>query len=209
MSSNGCAECVVTEYCPECETEVTMHWDVRALGYKAFCPHCGKRLMLCSECQFIDDCDYDSETDSCRFNARRNNVGKKYRLTLTEKQLRVINAALEEYFRAAFNQWDVLANRMAFRGFNSKHHTGTEFDRRIVKRNAARHTLDAAGAILLSGSDCAGNRDLTKTEDEKIASDMWRILRWELQPESLKREIYRDTYHESNEPPIKVEAVSE
>lgn len=39
-------------------------------------------------------------------------MGKKYRLTLTENQLRVINAALEEYFRAAFNQWDVLANRM-------------------------------------------------------------------------------------------------
>ena len=74
MSSNECAECVVTEYCPECETEVTMQWDVRALGYKAFCPHCGKRLMLCDECQnrkdggFMDDCDYDSETDSCRFN---------------------------------------------------------------------------------------------------------------------------------------------
>lgn len=65
---------LVTEYCPECETEVTMQWDVKELGYKAFCPHCGKRLMLCDECQsrkdggFMDDCDYDSETDSCRFN---------------------------------------------------------------------------------------------------------------------------------------------
>lgn len=65
---------LVTEYCPECETEVTMQWDVKALGYKAFCPHCGKRLMLCSECRhrkdggFMYDCDYDSETDSCRFN---------------------------------------------------------------------------------------------------------------------------------------------
>ena len=207
MSSNECAECVVTEYCPECETEVTMQWDVRALGYKAFCPHCGKRLMLCSECQFIDGCDYDSETDSCRFNARRNDIGKKYRLTLTENQLRVINIALEEYFRASLGQWSGLADRLAFRGYNRKHDMGTEVDRRIVKRNAARHMLDAAGAILLSESDCAGNCDLTKTEDEKIASDMWRILRWELQPESFKREIYRDTYHESDEPPIKVEEV--
>ena len=74
MSNNECAECVVTEYCSECEAEVTMQWDVRALGYKAFCPHCGKRLMLCDECQhrkdggLVDDCDYDLETDSCRFN---------------------------------------------------------------------------------------------------------------------------------------------
>lgn len=40
-----------------------------------------------------------------------------------------------------------------------------------------------------------------------IASDMWRILRWELTPESLKQEIPRDTYHESDEPPIKVEEI--
>lgn len=136
-------------------------------------------------------------------------MGKKYRLTLTENQLRVINAALEEYFRASLGQWSGLADRLAFRGYNRKLDMGTEVDRRIVKRNAAKHTLDAAGAILLSESDCAGNCDLTKTEDEKIASDMWRILRWELQPESFKREIYRDTYHESNEPPIKVEEVSD
>ena len=135
-------------------------------------------------------------------------MSKKYRLTLTENQLRVINAALEEYFRAALGQWDVLANRLAFRGYERKPDMGTEFDRRIVKRNAAKHTFDAAGEILLSGSDCAGNRDLIRTEEEKIASDMWRILRFELQPESFKREIYRDTYHESDEPPIKVEELS-
>ena len=202
MSSNECAECVVTEYCPECETEVTMQWDVRELGYKAFCPHCGKRLMLCSECQFIDGCDYDSETDSCRFNARRNNMGKKYRLTLTEKQLRVINAALEEYFRAAINQWDLLANRLAFRGFDHSN-TSIEFDQRMTKKNAAMHMLNAVGEILVDRY----NNPIP--EEDMIAADMWRILRWELQPESFKREIPRDTYHESDEPPIKVEEVSE
>ena len=50
-------------------------------------------------------------------------MGQKYRLTLTENQLRVINAALEEYFRAALNQWDMLADRLAFRGFNYQNHT--------------------------------------------------------------------------------------
>lgn len=134
-------------------------------------------------------------------------MGRKYRLMLTENQLRVINAALEGYFRSALGQWDVLANRLAFRGYERKPDMGTEADRRIVKRNAARHTFDAAGEILLSGSDCTGNRDLIRTDDEKIASDMWRVLRRELQPESFKREIYRDTYHESDEPPIKVEEV--
>ena len=133
----------------------------------------------------------------------------KLQITMTAEQARIIKVALEEYFRASLGQWGYLADRLAFREYNRKPDMGTEFDRIIVKRNAARHTLDAAGAILLSESDCAGNCDLTKTEDEKIASDMWRILGWELQPESFKREIYRDTYHESDEPPIKVEEVSE
>lgn len=48
-----------------------MNWDVNKQGYQAFCPVCGKRLMLCSECLDAEDntargmCDYDSDTDSC------------------------------------------------------------------------------------------------------------------------------------------------
>lgn len=67
---------IVTELCPHCETEVELIWDVEMFGYKAYCPFCGKRLMLCDECQhpngmFSDDCDYDSETDSCKYNKGR------------------------------------------------------------------------------------------------------------------------------------------
>lgn len=47
-----------------------MNWDVKKQGYQTFCPVCGKRLMLCSECLDAEDnahgmCDYDSDTDSC------------------------------------------------------------------------------------------------------------------------------------------------
>lgn len=63
----------VTELCPECDREVTLVWNPRKQGFKAFCPHCGARLMLCSECKYRegelhDDCDYDPKTDTCRFN---------------------------------------------------------------------------------------------------------------------------------------------
>lgn len=66
---------IATEVCPNCETEVEMVWDVEMSGYKAFCPYCGKRLMLCDECQhpngeYTDDCDYHTATDSCRFNRK-------------------------------------------------------------------------------------------------------------------------------------------
>ena len=41
--------------------------------FKEYCPVFGKRLMLCSACH--DDaggmCDYDSKTDSCKFNPRK------------------------------------------------------------------------------------------------------------------------------------------
>lgn len=58
----------VTELCPHCESKVTLHWDVKDRGYKAYCPVCGEWLMLCSACH--DDgfaCDYSKDTDSCRW----------------------------------------------------------------------------------------------------------------------------------------------
>ena len=61
----------VTEVCPHCEEEITMEWDVETRGYKAYCPVCGGRLMLCDECFHGEpgySCDYDSETDTCRHN---------------------------------------------------------------------------------------------------------------------------------------------
>lgn len=63
----------VTEVCPWCDKEITMTWNTDARGYKAFCPVCGKRLMLCDECMHSEDysgCDYDSATDSCKRNKK-------------------------------------------------------------------------------------------------------------------------------------------
>lgn len=59
-----------TELCPHCDREVTLLWDTKADGYKAFCPHCGGRLMLCDACmhECTGGCDYDSAPDSCKHN---------------------------------------------------------------------------------------------------------------------------------------------
>lgn len=59
---------IVTELCPHCESEIEMRWNTDTSGYKAFCPVCGGRLMLCDECLHSEDnrgCDYDTETDKC------------------------------------------------------------------------------------------------------------------------------------------------
>ena len=60
---------IVTEMCPHCQSEVQMQWDTDTMGFKAFCPVCGERLMLCDECLQVGGvCDYDSETDTCKHN---------------------------------------------------------------------------------------------------------------------------------------------
>lgn len=63
---------MVVEVCPHCENEVEMRWSVAARGYKAFCPVCGNRLMLCDECLHSEEstggCNFCSETDSCKHN---------------------------------------------------------------------------------------------------------------------------------------------
>ena len=75
ISEDGPRE--VTEMCPNCDREVTMLWDVKEDGYKAACPYCGGRLMLCDECQhpngeYVGDCDYNQESDTCRYNCETN-----------------------------------------------------------------------------------------------------------------------------------------
>lgn len=65
------------EVCPHCGMEVELRWDINKDGFKAFCPYCGKRLMLCDACNHrygycSGDCDYCSATDTCRFNKEGN-----------------------------------------------------------------------------------------------------------------------------------------
>lgn len=68
---------IVTEVCPTCEAEVELVWNMEENGYKAYCPYCGGRLMLCDECLhrghggcYCSDCDYDDMSGSCRFNRK-------------------------------------------------------------------------------------------------------------------------------------------
>ena len=59
---------VVTEWCSNCEYESESHgWDTARDGFQAFCPHCGKQLMLCDQCKHSPDyqgCDW-TERHGC------------------------------------------------------------------------------------------------------------------------------------------------
>lgn len=52
------------EWCPYCETEIHVLWDIELQGYLTKCPSCGHNLLLCGECK--DNCDYDHRTDLCQ-----------------------------------------------------------------------------------------------------------------------------------------------
>jgi len=56
---------LITELCPHCNKENTIERVVKKEGYRAFCPSCGKWMMLCSECMTDEFCDYSSDEDIC------------------------------------------------------------------------------------------------------------------------------------------------
>ena len=90
-------EYIVTEWCPNGENESEMRSSVEELGYNAFCPVCGSRLMLCDACQHGENpppCDYDRETDTCRFNRRKSCGDKTIRVVL---DLDIDSEAAAEY----------------------------------------------------------------------------------------------------------------
>lgn len=95
----------VTEVCPHCESEVTIIWNVKTMGYKAFCPVCGECLMLCNECLHAEDgrgfCDYDRETDSCYRNSEYKAPANEKAYDNTEKscwQLKCVKDLTVSYF---------------------------------------------------------------------------------------------------------------
>jgi len=77
---------IVTELCPHCGHEIEMRWDTDDLGFAAFCPVCGRRLMLCDECRHTasaSSCDYSSETDRCYKNSPKD-APHQYVVTIEE-----------------------------------------------------------------------------------------------------------------------------
>lgn len=108
-----------------------------------------------------------------------------YQLTVTEKQLRLINTALEEYFRLGLNQWWDLADRLSRIGVDlSPEHPNHKwiFDTMIHTRDDVRIVLETAGRILWP-------HGLTKQDEENILlQDIWQVIRHQLWLDDPDRE---------------------
>lgn len=58
----------VTEYCPHCDREITVLWNVGQDGYQIFCPNCGETIILCSVCD-CEPCDWTE--NGCKYSDDR------------------------------------------------------------------------------------------------------------------------------------------
>lgn len=128
-----------------------------------------------------------------------------YQLTVSENQLKLINTALEEYFRIGLNQWVDLGDRISRIGVdldpkNPKHEQ--IFDSYIDKRDDVLVILEAIGKMLWP-------HGLRKQEEENIiAQDIWQVIRHQLWIDNPMREELgytvdaREPFLQSQEPRV-------
>ena len=105
-------------------------------------------------------------------------MAKKVILELNETQARIIQIALEEWFRLRMGQYSDLANGLAFLGYDHKTAKPGAFDRRIQRRDAIQEIIKA---MLNIAFPCYGTPEGIPPEVH-VAADIWSTLRYELSP---------------------------
>lgn len=109
---------------------------------------------------------------------------KLYCIELTEKQVRIVNMALEQYFRVRMNQWWDLADSLAAHGVDFSPENPNHdriFNTFLNTRDAVREVFACAGRILWP------NLELKQSEEQCIGEDIWQVLRHELWKNSKDR----------------------
>lgn len=107
---------------------------------------------------------------------------QKYRITLNERQLRIIMTAVESYGRLRMGQTMDLSDDLAFQNYEYKK-DDPEFDRRLLRRDATRELLELAMRAASNGD----YKHFQKTEDVNVALDMYSTIRnffWHQKPEA-------------------------
>lgn len=116
----------------------------------------------------------------------------EYVVQMNDRQLRLIMTAMEEYGRLRMGQtWD-LSDDLAFQHYKREEEREkgeyTEFNKRILRRDACRELLDLAMRAA-SGGDYMNH--FQKTENVEVALDMYSTIRnffWNQKPEEERKE---------------------
>lgn len=105
---------------------------------------------------------------------------ERYVLEVNEEQLRLINRALEEFFRIRLNQWTDLADDLASREIDLSSTNPNHdklFTQFLTLRDCVYNTLTAVGSMIWRRTGYTGNE---KQLDQKIAEDIWQVVRHRL-----------------------------
>ena len=94
----------------------------------------------------------------------------KYRIELTEEQMRVAEEALETYMRLLLGQASDIANELA----EVDHPMSGDFDMHIAVRDHVEETMKAVFRIAFGSSACPKR----KTDDGEIAECLWDAIRF-------------------------------
>lgn len=106
-------------------------------------------------------------------------MAKKYKITLTEEQMRVTQNALEEYFRLRLSQDMDFSNDIAFQDYKppeDEKQMERAFNNRICRRDAIREVMKAVFHIAFqsNGYGVIGE----KTPDMIISECLWDSIRF-------------------------------
>lgn len=99
----------------------------------------------------------------------------KYKIELTEKQMRVVKTALEEYFRIRLGQMSDVANDLAFMNVEISGNTpehAVAFNNAIVTRDHLTLALEAAYKMAFPYPGIT-----KKTDNMEIAECIWDAIR--------------------------------
>jgi len=105
-----------------------------------------------------------------------------FRLTLTEKQLRVVMTALDWFFRLQMGQFFDYTTEIALNGYvydANDPENSEKFDQYINRRNDSQEMFEKAFRIAQPVMS-------RKTEDMIVSEDVWRLIRyffWQRRPE--------------------------
>lgn len=137
---------------------------------------------------------------------------QEYTIALSRNQLRVIEIALESYFRTHMDQWFDFADDIAFMHFTydkNDPQNSEQFNLRINRRNEAIELFSQAFKTAYPSPI------FDKTPDVCSAIDIWHVIRhqfWKEIPEERKTSWSVDSYPPfpmADEPLINIERKTE
>lgn len=100
----------------------------------------------------------------------------KFQLELNGAQAKLIERALEEYFRLRLGQFSDFADSMAFRGFDYENHTDEEFCKCIQHRTEISEELEHLKRVIWPSYEFGAQ----KAQEDVNIIDIWHVIRHEL-----------------------------